>query len=291
MRKIFSSRILLAAVVVASVLTGCDKGNDVSFKSFTFDSIKGEAVIDAKKHTVTATAECGTNLADIVPDFALSIEGATATIGGVEQISGKTSVNFTQTVTYTLTSAEGESVEWKVSIKLSDDCEGAGSLEAATVYYVDCENNKHWLTFDHYGKRMRVDWRNQEGEFSAMIYDELTDYYAVWSGPDIGWYSVSQAYASNLTIAYLANSPRYVAMFANWSWVPGATITTETIAGQTCTVYKVNGGDDAYGEYGVWAGTVVLRITEGDCLYEAKWAHVGALSEGAFSGDLDLIWQ
>lgn len=52
---------------------------------------------------------------NLVPTFTVS-EGATVTVGGVEQVSGVTPQDFSNPVTYTVTNASGKSIEYTVTV-------------------------------------------------------------------------------------------------------------------------------------------------------------------------------
>jgi len=104
-----------------------------AFTEFSFTGIAGSAVIDPANRTVKATAQCGTNLASLTPEFKLSPEGTTAKVGSKPQTSGTTTVNCSEPVVYTLATPDGETAEWKVTVKLPDDC--PPPAEEHTVYF------------------------------------------------------------------------------------------------------------------------------------------------------------
>ena len=115
---------LAATTALASCEPADEPGADApAFVEFSFANQRGTSDIDAKKRTVKAVAECGTNLASLAPEFKLSPEGTTATVDGKAQESGKTAKNFTDAVVYTLTTPDGTTAEWTVTITLPDDCE------------------------------------------------------------------------------------------------------------------------------------------------------------------------
>lgn len=65
-----------------------------------------EAEIDNKDNTITMKLPSGANLGSLTAIFAVS-DGATVTVDGVEQVSGQTKNDFSQTVTYTLKGKNG----------------------------------------------------------------------------------------------------------------------------------------------------------------------------------------
>ena len=120
---------LAATTAFASCEPADEPGADApAFVEFSFANRRGTSDIDAKKRTVKAVADCGTNLASLAPEFKLSPEGTTATVEGKAQESGKTAQNFTDEVVYTLTTPDGETAEWTVTIKLPDDCPDCGDF-------------------------------------------------------------------------------------------------------------------------------------------------------------------
>jgi len=98
------------------------------FTSFTFDGIQGTATIDATHRTVKAVAAKKTDLAAIKPNFKLTPNGSTAKVNGVTQTAGTSVQNFTNPVTYTLETTEGETAEWTVTITLKGGEEPEGKL-------------------------------------------------------------------------------------------------------------------------------------------------------------------
>jgi hypothetical protein len=119
--------IVFACLAVMTAFASCEPADEPApgapaFVEFSFASQRGTADIDAKKRTVKAVAECGTNLAALAPAFKLSPEGATATVDGKAQESGKTANNFADAVVYTLAAPDGTTAEWTVTITLPDDC-------------------------------------------------------------------------------------------------------------------------------------------------------------------------
>lgn len=88
-------------------------------------SIPGQesSIIDDQELTVDVIMPPGTDLTNLVADFTLS-PGATATVDGVEQISGTTSNDFTSTVIYTVTADDGiTAVDWSVNVSINASSE------------------------------------------------------------------------------------------------------------------------------------------------------------------------
>jgi hypothetical protein len=134
--KLRKAAAMIACLAVTTMFSGCEKKEDPidpdapAFTEFSFTGQVGDAVIDAQKRTVKAVAECGKNIAALTPKFKLLPEGTTAKVDGKLQTSEETTVNFSEPVTYVLTSADGQiTAEWTVTITLPDDCPPVSNCE------------------------------------------------------------------------------------------------------------------------------------------------------------------
>ncbi|GAA4936124.1 hypothetical protein GCM10023314_05590 [Algibacter agarivorans] len=84
--------------------------------TFSFTEQTGAATIDAVSHTVVVEVANGTDLSALVSSFTLSA-GATAVVGVAAQVSGTTSNDFSNDVTYTVTAADGTTTQdWVVTV-------------------------------------------------------------------------------------------------------------------------------------------------------------------------------
>ena len=61
----------------------------------------------------------GTNLSNLVAAFTLST-GASATVGGMPQVSGSTANEFTNPITYVVTSSDESTRNWTVTVTVAD---------------------------------------------------------------------------------------------------------------------------------------------------------------------------
>ena len=87
--------------------------------SFSFSKQQSAATINLENHTVEITVVPGTDITSIIATFSLSA-GASAKINGVAQESEVTSNNFSDPVTYVVTSQDGMlSVNWVVTVTLA----------------------------------------------------------------------------------------------------------------------------------------------------------------------------
>lgn len=92
---------------------GLSAANDIV--AFALAEQTSPAVIDAAAHTVEVVVLNGTELGALVATFTLS-PGATATVGGVAQVSGTTANDFTAPVAYTVAAQNGDTQAWTVTV-------------------------------------------------------------------------------------------------------------------------------------------------------------------------------
>jgi hypothetical protein len=135
--------------VSVMLFTGCDddkSGNSTpGFTQFSFTGQTGSAVIDKSNRTITAVAECSTNLAVLTPEFKLSPAGATAKVGNKLQTSSESVVDFSLPVKYTIATADGEiEAEWTVTITHPGNCTGGDFLGEG---YIEIGGNTYLLDF------------------------------------------------------------------------------------------------------------------------------------------------
>ncbi len=89
---------------------------DILTYSFGIPPQTGNADINSSLGTIDIEVESGTDLTNLIATFTLS-DGATAKVGGVEQISGTTSNDFSSPVTYTLIAEDGTTTQaWVVAV-------------------------------------------------------------------------------------------------------------------------------------------------------------------------------
>ena len=92
---------------------------ETDITAYSFPEQTGAATIDTAAHTIALEVANGTDLATLVATFTLS-EEATAKVGAVTQVSGITSNNFTNVVTYTVTAEDGTTQDWLIDVKVKD---------------------------------------------------------------------------------------------------------------------------------------------------------------------------
>jgi len=127
-KRVFKLRNVVAIAISLAGMTmfsGCDKNpattdtgteQEANIVAFTFAGIDGTATIDKTAHTVTAKAKETVDLTAIKAEFTLSLNAA-ATVNGTAQVSKQTVNNFTNPVTYRVTSADGKTTnDWTVTI-------------------------------------------------------------------------------------------------------------------------------------------------------------------------------
>ncbi|MCR8632702.1 GLUG motif-containing protein [Paenibacillus radicis (ex Xue et al. 2023)] len=90
--------------------------------AFSLVEQTGAATIDANVHTVAIEAAHGTSLNSLVATFSLSA-GASAKVGTVNQVSGTTANDFTTSVAYVITAADGSTQTWTVTVTVAASSE------------------------------------------------------------------------------------------------------------------------------------------------------------------------
>lgn len=116
---------------------------ETDFTSFSFIGLPGNATVDAVNHTVNFEVPIGTDVTNLFAIFELS-SGATANVGGVDQLSGNNANDFTNPVVYAVTAEDGvTSQNWTVTVTEDD---------ALLAYYpfdgnaIDASGNGNSLT-------------------------------------------------------------------------------------------------------------------------------------------------
>ncbi|MCF4113181.1 MULTISPECIES: lectin like domain-containing protein [Dethiosulfovibrio] len=99
--------------VTVTVAPAPRTGKDIL--SYTLPNQVGDSFIDKGKYTVSADVKKGTDLTSLVATFDLS-GGASAAVGGVEQVSGITSNDFSSPVNYAVTAEDGSGRNWTVTV-------------------------------------------------------------------------------------------------------------------------------------------------------------------------------
>lgn len=107
--------------------------NENKILSFSFPQQVAPATINNNTHRVNIKVAQGTSLTDLTATFSLS-EGATATVGGVNQVSGITANNFSTPLTYQITAADSVHVQnWIVTVTVATAIEETTS-SAIAIY-------------------------------------------------------------------------------------------------------------------------------------------------------------
>jgi len=84
-------------------------------KAFSFNEQTGPAAINAENHTVQIEVANGTDLSSLVAGFELSA-GATAKVGGINQVSEQTANDFKNPVTYIIYAEDETTQVWAVTV-------------------------------------------------------------------------------------------------------------------------------------------------------------------------------
>jgi len=99
--------------------------------AFSFAEQTGPATIDTTAHTITIEVANGTDASNMVATFALSAD-ASAKVGTVDQVSGNTVNDFTNSVTYVVKAENSTTQNWTVNVSVA--AATASSAKAVTAF-------------------------------------------------------------------------------------------------------------------------------------------------------------
>ncbi len=125
-RNEHSSRFIILAKAAAIIclalgLASCGGGGGGALSSakaitaYSLASVTG--IINETDKTIAVTMPSGTNVTALVATF--STTGASVKVGATSQISGTTANNFTGPVSYTVTAADGSTVNYAVTVAVA----------------------------------------------------------------------------------------------------------------------------------------------------------------------------
>ena len=190
---------IVACLAGITMFSGCDKEPDpvntgteqeANIVTFTFAGIDGTATIDKTAHTITAKADGTVDLTAIKAEFTLSLN-ATATVNGTAQVSKTTVNNFTNPVTYSVTSADGKTTnEWTVTVAKTGSNNEFGEMPenfslTRTFHGTGVEGSPTITdirTADGYYERRTGDGLMSETWVILHPEEDLSIYYALYTG-------------------------------------------------------------------------------------------------------------
>jgi hypothetical protein len=115
------SKIWFLALLLVTFIAGCGtndspaQGTGTAVTAFSLGGSTG--TVDEAGKTIAVTRPSGTNVTALVATFAMT--GATVKVGAVPQTSGTTQNNFTSPVVYTVTSSDGTSSTYTVTVTVA----------------------------------------------------------------------------------------------------------------------------------------------------------------------------
>ena len=278
-KRIFNLRNVAAITLCLAVMTmfsGCDKDPDstdpgeeqeADIVAFTFEGIEETAAIDPTEHTVTAKAEETTDLTAMKAEFTLSLN-ATATVNGAAQVSKQTANNFTNPVTYIVTSADGKTTnEWTVTITKtggdgSDITKNRPAVYSITLSGNQNSDNGYHMTYTKLsimtadGYYEKTDYSDTETSGVGEDWFVLATKTSYWQGNIVnlitgqsGSGSTSETYSSEEQTLYYANQ-KAVELNASMVWwseytIASVRIGSEIFLGRDCAkfVYESNSSE------------------------------------------------
>ena len=124
--------VMLAALVITfagcpTSSTGVLASTDKTITAFGFLSPAAPGTVTETSHAITVTVPFGTNVTALVATFTAT--GASVKVGSTVQVSGTSSNDFTNPVTYTVVAADGSTQNYIVSVAV-----GLSSAKAITAF-------------------------------------------------------------------------------------------------------------------------------------------------------------
>ncbi|HRX77346.1 MAG TPA: hypothetical protein P5342_07770, partial [Candidatus Cloacimonadota bacterium] len=92
-------------------------GTPLGFSAYAITSPSANGSIDHDEQTISVILPYGTDLTNLVASF--TAPGATVKIGSTTQTSGSTANNYTDPISYTLSSIDGSTTDYTVSIQFT----------------------------------------------------------------------------------------------------------------------------------------------------------------------------
>ena len=100
------------------------KSTEKAITAFSFNGLNPIVSATISGTNITATVPFGTNVNSLVPTFTISPK-ATISSGGITQVSGVTSGNFTTSKNYVVTAEDGSSLPYSVTVTVAKNTEKA----------------------------------------------------------------------------------------------------------------------------------------------------------------------
>lgn len=147
---------------------------NTNFFSFTVPDQIGISKIDEKNQTINLDVVCGTNVKELIPDFNISM-GASVSIDGVSQTSGISIVDFSQPLTYTVTSKNPcIQQDWIVYVHQKDLDQKHVDLKTAFLSF----------TFPEQKGSTKIDIANHQIELEVECSSDLSSLVASFTLPE-----------------------------------------------------------------------------------------------------------
>ena len=137
MKKVF--RTLVAMLVIAASLTGCQKkeSSEKKILSFAFVSPAVQAVITENTKTIVATVPEGTAVTSMIPIITVSEKATVNPASGIP-------MDFTNPVTYIVTAEDGSQATYIVTVTLGSGGGGGGQTTDPTEFSGNIDANTTW---------------------------------------------------------------------------------------------------------------------------------------------------
>jgi Cadherin-like beta sandwich domain/Domain of unknown function (DUF2341)/Divergent InlB B-repeat domain len=114
---LISMLLLSWSVMTTQPVMAATASSSADFTAYNVPGETGPAAINSKTGTISVMVAQGTNVSALVATFTTSAGVSAVAVGAVVQVSGKTTNNFTNPVTYTITAQDGTTKKnWAVTV-------------------------------------------------------------------------------------------------------------------------------------------------------------------------------
>ena len=159
-------------LVTVTVIPSPSSEND--FLSFSFQVQTGPAVVSHVDHKIDIEVFNGTVPTNLIATFTISL-CASSTVNSVNQVSGVTGNDFSDSVTYLITAEDGTAQEWIVTVTVSDI-----SVISLFPYFEDFEGgSSDWYSV---GANSSWEFGNPSGITISSAYSDTTSWITNLSG-------------------------------------------------------------------------------------------------------------
>jgi hypothetical protein len=129
----FSSNAIIGSADQPFIWMETETYASTDFLSFSHPMQTDTADINPLAHEISLVVDHQSNLTDFSPQFELA-PGAKAYVSEVLQVSGESSLNFSDVITYHVTGVDGASADWQVSVQMDENSVNLIEVTGVSVF-------------------------------------------------------------------------------------------------------------------------------------------------------------